>query len=470
MRPGHGPGSGRGRARGRGNGGPHADSTARPVLARPAAQRPRRARPADPAGPVAGPPAHFGPGRAGGGRQLPYRSGQPARPPRCGRRRPHHARRMRAPGGAGAAASWAVPRWPSPPGSGVPPTRSSIPPSPAAPVCRWPRLWARSPKPAVSAGTSPPSVPGSRPRSPPAGSSSCSPWTSSPTRSSASCPTSTPVTGPACRPWLWVCATWPRKASRSSSRPCTRARAPTPPWPRHRRRRPPPRPSPRPPPLRLPPRRLTRLLPPPPPAPSTSQVTAPPPAAKADKPAAADPEAETTFFTALEASCLPAAVAAVRQLYNTAAASGRELQWGQGEHPSVTAVFDVGGRPVGVWSCYTDLKPSFVINFEWLVPHVSIGRARARRRRARAAPERPRAARRSVRSQLPAAAGPRRQCRPGPAQRRRSDLRARWPSSPAPPPPRPAPAKGVPRPGSTGVGAGGSDCVDAVDPDLVAPR
>jgi hypothetical protein len=64
-------------------------------------------------------------------------------------------------------------------------------------------------------------------------------------------------------------------------------------------------------------------------------------------------------------------VAAVRQIYNVAVASGRELQWGQGEHPAVTAVFDVGGRPVGVWSCYTDLKPSFVINFEWLVPHVT---------------------------------------------------------------------------------------------------
>ncbi|MGH9005020.1 MAG: hypothetical protein ACRDYV_18010, partial [Acidimicrobiia bacterium] len=38
---------------------------------------------------------------------------------------------------------------------------------------------------------------------------------------------------------------------------------------------------------------------------------------------------------------------------------------------SVTAVFDIAGSPVGVWSCYTDLKPSFVINFEWLVPHVS---------------------------------------------------------------------------------------------------
>ena len=61
---------------------------------------------------------------------------------------------------------------------------------------------------------------------------------------------------------------------------------------------------------------------------------------------------------------------AVRRLYDLARVRGRDVQWGDGEHPSVTAVFDVGGRPVGVWSCYTDLKPSFVVNFEWLVPHL----------------------------------------------------------------------------------------------------
>jgi hypothetical protein len=63
-------------------------------------------------------------------------------------------------------------------------------------------------------------------------------------------------------------------------------------------------------------------------------------------------------------------VDAVRRLHHLARDKGKELQWGQGEHPSVTAVFEIGGRPVGVWSCYTDVKPSFVINFEWLVPHV----------------------------------------------------------------------------------------------------
>ncbi len=84
-----------------------------------------------------------------------------------------------------------------------------------------------------------------------------------------------------------------------------------------------------------------------------------------------DSEAEATLFKSLSEACLPAAVESVRRLYDIARMRGKELQWGQGEHPSVTAVFDIGGAPVGVWSCYTDLKPSFVINFEWLVPHVA---------------------------------------------------------------------------------------------------
>ena len=87
-------------------------------------------------------------------------------------------------------------------------------------------------------------------------------------------------------------------------------------------------------------------------------------------PAPVGGQGEPALFAALEANCLPPAVDAVRRLYHIARDKGRELQWGQGEHPAVTAVFDVGGRPVGVWSCYTDLKPSFVVNFEWLAPHV----------------------------------------------------------------------------------------------------
>lgn len=85
-------------------------------------------------------------------------------------------------------------------------------------------------------------------------------------------------------------------------------------------------------------------------------------------------QGEHALFSALEESCLPAAVDAVRRLYHIARDRGRELQWGHGDHPAVTAVYEVEGKPVGVWSCYTDLKPSFVVNFEWLAPHVPIER------------------------------------------------------------------------------------------------
>jgi hypothetical protein len=85
-------------------------------------------------------------------------------------------------------------------------------------------------------------------------------------------------------------------------------------------------------------------------------------------------QGEHSLFAALEESCLPAAVDAVRRLYHIARDRGRELQWGHGDHPAVTAVYEVDGKPVGVWSCYTDLKPSFVVNFEWLAPHVPLDR------------------------------------------------------------------------------------------------
>jgi hypothetical protein len=85
-------------------------------------------------------------------------------------------------------------------------------------------------------------------------------------------------------------------------------------------------------------------------------------------------QGEHLLFSALEESCLPAAVDAVRRLYHIARDRGRELQWGHGDHPAVTAVYEIDGKPVGVWSCYTDLKPSFVVNFEWLAPHVPIER------------------------------------------------------------------------------------------------
>ncbi|HEV7864818.1 MAG TPA: hypothetical protein VGR20_19100 [Acidimicrobiia bacterium] len=115
------------------------------------------------------------------------------------------------------------------------------------------------------------------------------------------------------------------------------------------------------------------------PGPAAETTPAPAPAAtRAARPtAAAGPavgQGEHALFAALEGSCLPAAVDAVRRLYHIARDRGRELQWGHGEHPAVTAVYDVDGKAVGLWSCYTDLKPSFVVNFEWLAPHVPIER------------------------------------------------------------------------------------------------
>ena len=106
-------------------------------------------------------------------------------------------------------------------------------------------------------------------------------------------------------------------------------------------------------------------------------MVAAPPAPVRPRPSAAAPvggQGEHALFAALEASCLPAAVDAVRRLYHIARDRGRELQWGHGDHPAVTAVYDVDGKAVGVWSCYTDLKPSFVVNFEWLAPHVPMDR------------------------------------------------------------------------------------------------
>jgi|GEM_PF-6940159 len=116
---------------------------------------------------------------------------------------------------------------------------------------------------------------------------------------------------------------------------------------------------------------------PPPPAPVAAPVAEASAPARPGRQAATTPigtQGEHSLFAALEASCLPAAVEAVRRLYHIARDRGRELQWGHGDHPALTAVYEVDGKPVGVWSCYTDLKPSFVVNFEWLAPHVPIER------------------------------------------------------------------------------------------------
>ena len=114
------------------------------------------------------------------------------------------------------------------------------------------------------------------------------------------------------------------------------------------------------------------------PAARPAEATAAPAASRAaPRPEPSAPigtQGEHALFAALEESCLPAAVDAVRRLYHIARDRGRELQWGHGDHPALTAVYDVDGKAVGVWSCYTDLKPSFVVNFEWLAPYVPIER------------------------------------------------------------------------------------------------
>lgn len=107
-----------------------------------------------------------------------------------------------------------------------------------------------------------------------------------------------------------------------------------------------------------------------PPAPAPTRLAPQP----SGTPALVGGQGEHALFAALEGSCLPPAVDAVRRLYHIARDRGRELQWGNGDHPAVTAVYDLEGKAVGLWSCYTDLKPSFVINFEWLAPHVPIER------------------------------------------------------------------------------------------------
>ena len=109
------------------------------------------------------------------------------------------------------------------------------------------------------------------------------------------------------------------------------------------------------------------------PAPAPAPASRPGPAAR-PRPRRSGARGSTRCSPPWRSRACPAAVDAVRRLYHIARDRGRELQWGHGDHPAVTAVYDVDGKPVGVWSCYTDLKPSFVVNFEWLAPHVPIER------------------------------------------------------------------------------------------------
>jgi hypothetical protein len=95
---------------------------------------------------------------------------------------------------------------------------------------------------------------------------------------------------------------------------------------------------------------------------------------------------EEAVLSALETSCLSAGVEAVRRLVVFSRARGLEMRREPAEQPALTAVCDVGGHAVGLWSCYSDLKPTFVVNFEWLAPHMPLQRLARLANRLRSVP------------------------------------------------------------------------------------
>ena len=95
---------------------------------------------------------------------------------------------------------------------------------------------------------------------------------------------------------------------------------------------------------------------------------------------------EDAVLSALETSCLSTGVEAVRRLVVFSRARGAEIRREPAEQPALSAVFELGGRTMGLWSCYSDLKPTFVVNFEWLVPHVPLDRLARLANRLRSVP------------------------------------------------------------------------------------
>ncbi|MGH9021894.1 MAG: hypothetical protein ACRDV9_02130, partial [Acidimicrobiia bacterium] len=92
--------------------------------------------------------------------------------------------------------------------------------------------------------------------------------------------------------------------------------------------------------------------------------------------------AERKLLESLGATCLPAAVDAVRLLLDFSKNWGRDLHWPVGE-PAVSAWFDVAGEPVAVWTLRGGPRPEFVVNFEWLarsIPTERLGRLAQRLR------------------------------------------------------------------------------------------
>ncbi|MBV9280933.1 MAG: hypothetical protein JOZ41_12700 [Chloroflexi bacterium] len=76
---------------------------------------------------------------------------------------------------------------------------------------------------------------------------------------------------------------------------------------------------------------------------------------------------EEDLFSALREGCSPAGVDAVRRLYEWSAAHGMRPYWGTGQHPSLTAWFDVDGVSISPWSIWAAPRNAYVsVNFEWI--------------------------------------------------------------------------------------------------------
>jgi hypothetical protein len=49
----------------------------------------------------------------------------------------------------------------------------------------------------------------------------------------------------------------------------------------------------------------------------------------------------------------------------------RSIYWGTGQYPNATASFNIGGKPVAIWSVWTGPNAVFSFNFEWMAGKVS---------------------------------------------------------------------------------------------------
>ena len=73
---------------------------------------------------------------------------------------------------------------------------------------------------------------------------------------------------------------------------------------------------------------------------------------------------EAAVFAALEQSCTPEGVVAVRKLFDFVRTRGVGFSWGHGAYPSVSARFLVNGKPVSVWTCYASVNtPTLEVAF-----------------------------------------------------------------------------------------------------------